>query len=32
MDVNRAKDMMKGVGTAGLAGVLAKIKVLERKN
>jgi hypothetical protein len=31
MDVNRAKDMMKGAGTAGLAGVLAKIKVLEKR-
>jgi hypothetical protein len=31
MDVSRAKDMMKGVGTAGLAGALAKIKTLEER-
>ena len=31
MDVSRAKDMIKGVGTAGLAGALAKIKTLEER-
>jgi len=31
LDVSRAKDMMKGAGTAGLAGALAKLKALEKK-